>query len=195
MRYNVSEITGLIRDRRTIKPEQFGQRKVHRELIEVLLDNARWAPTHALTQPWYFKIFAEDGLAKLGQFQAEAYKEMTEPSLFKQAKYDKLRGRPEMASAVVAICMKRQETEKIPEIEEIAAVACAVQNMQLTAAAYGLGAYWGSGAVAYSDQMKSFLGLGQKDRCLGMLYIGYPNIDWPKGQRRPQEYYTDWVTG
>ncbi len=194
MRYNVSEISGVIRDRRSIKPEQFSTRKVHRELIETMLDNARWAPTHGLTQPWYFKVFAEGGLQRLADFQQAAYKERTSDADFKPAKYEKLGTRPLRASAVIALCMKRQETEKIPEIEEIEAVACAAQNMQLTAAAYGLGAYWGSGGLTYTDEMKAFLGLGPNDRCLGFLYVGYPEGEWPKGQRRPQEYYTDWQT-
>ena len=29
------------------------------------LENARWAPTHALTQPWYFKVFTDDGRQQL----------------------------------------------------------------------------------------------------------------------------------
>ena len=91
--------------------------------------------------------------------------------------------------------MKRQETEEIPEVEEIAAVSCGVQNMMLTATAYGLATYWGSGGLTYSDEMKTFLGLGEKDQCLGFLYVGYPGDEWPTGQRRPQEYYSDWVEG
>jgi hypothetical protein len=27
---------------------------------------------------------------------------------------------------------------------------------------------------------------------LGILYLGYTTIDWPKGQRKPIEYITDW---
>ena len=98
------------------------------------------------------------------------------------------------SSAAIAICMKRQETEKIPEIEEIAAVACAVQNMHLTATAYGIGACWVTGGATYSDEMKAFLGLTVKDRCLGLFYIGYPIIEWPTSQRQPIEYFTEWVT-
>ena len=192
MKYNVSEINDLIKDRRTIKPEDFGKRKVHRELIEVLLDNARWAPTHGMTQPWYFKVFMNEGLKQFGDAHAAMYK--ANPGvIFNEKKFEKLKERPLLASAVIGICMRRQEIEKIPEQEEMAAVACAVQNMQLTATAYGLGAYWGSGGMTYTDEMKQFLGLTPKDKCLGFLYIGYPGVSWPKGQRRPIEYYTDWV--
>ena len=40
--------------------------------------------------------------------------------------------------------------------------------------------------------MNTFLKLKEKDKCLGILYLGYPSIDWPKGQRKPIEYLTDW---
>ena len=40
--------------------------------------------------------------------------------------------------------------------------------------------------------MNTFLKLKEKDKCLGVLYLGYPSIEWPKGQRKPIEYITDW---
>ncbi|MBL4651621.1 MAG: nitroreductase [Flavobacteriales bacterium] len=194
MKYNLSEINEVIRNRRSVYPKQFSDRKVHREMIENMLENARWAPTHGLTQPWFFKVFMGDGLQKLAEFHSETYKKITPSESFLVKKYDKLQSNALQSSVVIAICMKRQEIEKIPEIEEIEAVACAVQNMHLTATAFGLGAYWGSGGLTYSEEMKTFLGLKKKDKCLGLFYIGYPDIEWPKGQRKPIEYFTEWVT-
>jgi len=164
MKYNLSEINEIIRNRRSIYPKHFNTRKVHKEIIETLIENARWAPTHGLTQPWSFKVFMDKGLNKLGEFHAKTYKMKTPANLFLKKKYDKLIANPMQSSAAIAICMKRQETEKIPEIEEIAAVACAVQNMHLTATAYGIGACWVTGGATYSDEMKAFLGLTVKDR-------------------------------
>ena len=194
MKYNLSEINEIIRNRRSIYPKHFSKRKVHKEMIETLLENARWAPTHGLTQPWSFKVFMDIGLNKLGKFHADTYKIKTPSNLFSIKKYDKLLSNSKQSSAVIAICMKRQEIEKIPEIEEIAAVACAVQNMHLTATAYGIAAYWGTGGLTYSDEMKVFLGLEVKDKCLGFFYVGYPDIEWPKSQRQPIEYFTEWVS-
>lgn len=193
MKYNLSEINDVIRDRRTIYPEQYGDRQVHRELIEVLLENARWAPTHKMTQPWYFKVFMGDGLQTLADFQSETYKRITAPEDFVERKYLKLKERPLKASAVIAICLKRDPKERVPEIEEVCSVACAVQNMHLTATAYGLGAYWSTGGLTNKPEIKPFLGLEEKDRCMGFFFLGYPVIEWPKGQRRPMEYYADWV--
>lgn len=194
MRYNLSEITSVIQDRRTIFPEQFSDRKIHREIVEKILNNAIWAPNHGMTQPWRFKVFMDKGIEKFASFQSEHYKAITAPEKFDEGKYQKLQTRPLLASVVIAICMKRQESEKIPEIEEIEAVACAVQNMYLTCAAYGLGAYWGSGGVTYTDGMKEFLGLGAKDKCLGFFYLGYPDAEWPKSHRKPIEYVTEWIS-
>lgn len=193
MKYDLSEVNEVIRNRRTIWPEQYSNRKVHKEQVENILNNAIWAPTHGKTQPWRFKVFMNEGLEKLSTFQSELYRNITSDEDFNEKKFEKLQNRPMISSVVIAICMERQESEKIPEIEEIEAVACAVQNMYLTCTAYGLGGYWSSGGVTYREETKTFLGLGEKDRCLGFFYIGYPDIEWPKGQRRPIEYVTEWI--
>lgn len=193
MKYNLSEITSVIRDRRTIYPEQFSDRKLHREIIEQILNNAIWAPNHGMTQPWRFKVFIGDGIVRLAEFQANHYRIKTTAENFDQGKFEKFLNRPKLAQAIIAICLDRQESEKIPEIEEIEAVACAVQNMYLTCTAYGLGAYWGSGGATYSDELKGFLGIKKKDRCLGFFYLGYPSVEWPKSHRKPIEYVTEWI--
>jgi nitroreductase len=193
MKYNLSEITEVIQNRRTIYPEAYSTRKVQREMIEKILNNAIWAPTHGMTQPWRFKVFMEEGLKKFADFNADVYKQTTPQDKFNELKYHKFRERPLLSSAVIAVCMKRQESGKIAEIEEVEAVACAVQNMHLTATAYGLGAYWSTGGATYSEEMKSFLKLGDQDRCLGFFYIGYPSGEWPASHRKPIEYVTEWV--
>lgn len=194
MRYNLSEINDLIRNRRTIYPEQFSERKVHKEQIELILNNALWAPTHGNTQPWRFKIFSDQGLQKLSDFLAKTYLELTPPDQQNNMKLAKMINRPMKSSAVIAICMERQKEEKIPEIEEIEAVACAVQNMHLTCTAYGIGGFWSTPKLIYHSKMNEFLGLSEKDKCLGLFYIGYPAIEWPKAHRKPLEYLSEWIS-
>lgn len=193
MKFNLSEITELIRSRRSVTPENFTDRKVHREQIELILTNATWAPTHGLTQPWRFKIFTDDGLKKLADFLPELYKAKTPAESFKQGKYERIQQRPLKTSAIVMLCMERDRTEKIPEIEEIEAVACAAQNMYLTCTAYGLGCFWSSPKFIYTPEMNAFLGLGAKDKCLGIFYIGYPAGELPKSHRKPLEYVAEWI--
>ncbi|MFT5860031.1 MAG: nitroreductase [Flavobacteriaceae bacterium] len=192
MRFNLSEINELIRERRTIYPEQFSDRKVHREQIEVILNNAQWAPTHGNTQPWRFKVFMDESREELSDFLGKSYVEQIPAELHNDVKLARLIQRPLRSSVVIAVCMKRQEEEIIPEIEEIEAVACAIQNMHLTCTAYGLGGFWSTPKLIYSKQMLDFLALGEKDKCLGLFYIGYPSIEWPTAHRKPIEYTTEW---
>jgi len=193
MRFNLSEITELIRSRRTIYPEQFSSRKVHKEQIELMLNNAIWAPTHGNTQPWRFKVFMDEGRQKLSNFLGKTYLELTQKENQDDMKLAKMITRPLKSSAVIAICMERQLEEKILEIEEIEAVACAVQNLHLTCTAYGLGGFWATPKLVYNNKTNEFLGLQPKDKCLGLFYIGYPEIDWPKAHRKPIEYNTEWI--
>ncbi|MBU3658567.1 MAG: nitroreductase [Flavobacteriales bacterium] len=195
MRYNLSEINELIRNRRTIFPEQFSERKVHREQIEVMLNNAQWAPTHGNTQPWRFHVFMEDGLTSLSQFLGSTYLKLTPENQQNDAKLGKLIRRPLLSSAVIAVSMIRQAEEKIMEIEEIEAVACAIQNMHLTCTAYGIGGFWSTPKIIYTQEMNEFLNLDAKDKCLGLFYVGYPSIEWPtNAHRKPIEYNTKWIT-
>ena len=194
MRFNLSEINELIRERRTIYPEQFSDRKVHREQVEVILNNAQWAPTHGNTQPWRFKVFMDESRESLSDFLAQTYLKLTPEDQQNDKKLAKLLNRPIMASVIVAVCMERQPEEKILEIEEIEAVACAIQNMHLTCTAYGLGGFWSTPKLIYTEEMNEFLGLGEKDKCLGLFYIGYSAIEWPKAHRKPLEYTTEWKT-
>jgi nitroreductase len=193
MKYNLSEINDLMRMRRTIYPEQFSPRKVHKEQIELLLNNAQWAPTHGTTQPWRFKVYTETALERLSDFLGQTYLEITPKEQQNELKLAKLISRPLKSSVVIAICMARQKEERIPEMEEIEAVACAIQNLHLSCTAYGLGGFWSTPKLIYTSQMNEFLALGEKDKCLGLFYIGYPSIDWPSAHRKPLEYNTEWI--
>ncbi len=185
---------GLIRRRRSIKPEQMSDEAVDPMIVGNILENANWAPTHGMTQPWRFKIYEEDGREKLAEALQRIYRETTPKSGFKQDKYEGIRSKIFAAPVVIVICLARQESGVIPEVEEVAAVACAVQNMHLTASAVGLAAYWSSPAFVYTDEMKAFLRLKKGDLCLGLFYLGWPKDkeNWPKGTRSPIQEKLEW---
>ncbi|TAE61400.1 MAG: nitroreductase [Bacteroidetes bacterium] len=182
--FDASEATRLIRQRRSIFPEAFSGEPVSREDIELMLENAHWAPTHGRTEPWFFKVFTGEGLRRFGQAHATLYQQHTAPENFKQETFDKLAQRPTECSHLIVICMKRGENPKIPVMEEVEAVACAVQNLHLTATALGLAAYWGSGGMTYHPAMREWLGLGADDQCLGLFMVGKPKAAWPEGKRK-----------
>ena len=192
MRYNLSEITAIIRDRRSIYPEQFSKRKIHREQIELLLNNAIWAPSHGLTQPWRFVVLQDKALLQLSEVLGNAYLSETPKELQNDKKLIKLINRPKLATAVIALIIDREKDTKISEADDFAAVACAVQNMHLTATAQGIGGFWSSTNMVKTQQFREFISLTEQQVCIGLFYLGYPEIEWPKGQRKPIEYVTTW---
>ncbi len=192
MRYNLSEVTAIIRDRRTIYPEQFSNRKIHQEQVELLLNNAIWAPTHGKTQPWRFIVFQENERITLGENLASAYLENVSKEEQNDAKVAKLLNRPQQSSVVIALILERKDSAKISYEDDFAALACAVQNMHLTATTQGIGAFWSTPKIMNSEKIRNFLTLSETQSCVGFFYLGYPAIDWPKGQRKPIEYLTEW---
>ncbi|KAF0754237.1 hypothetical protein DYB37_011483 [Aphanomyces astaci] len=184
------DVEALIAHRRSIFPQDYdATRSVPEDVLNKLLESANWAPTHGRTEPWRFVVFGGDGRRVLGEKDAEIYKKITPEASFMPKKYAKKLSSKLQASYVIAICLKRQDSKKIPEIEEVEAVACAVQNLHLRATALGVGAYWSTGPGVYSDEMKEFLHLGADDKCLGFFYVGYPKPDFkhPIGSRKPAQ--------
>lgn len=187
-------INELIRSRRSSFPAQYSGEKVDDKIILQMLENATWAPTHGKTEPWHFIVFTGTGLESFAKAQAEAYKNRTPQENFDENKYQKFYENPMKASHIIAICMKRQETEKIPEIEEISAVACAVQNMYLTATAYNVGAYWNTGGFTYWHETKNFFELNEKDKLMGFFYVGVLAKSSPDGVRKPLSEKMEWIS-
>jgi nitroreductase len=183
----------LIRSRRSIYTNMFSGEVVDNAIIEAMLENANWAPSHRLTNPWRFVVFQGEGLKKLSEFQGELYRQRSSAD-FDEAKFKKMVDKPLECSHVIAIGMHRDEKERVPEIEEVCAVACAVQNMWITASAHRIGCYWSTGGVTFYEEAKPFFGLGEHDKLLGFLYIGMPKTDkWPEAKKTPISEKVKWV--
>jgi len=188
-----AELNNLIRNRRSVFPKQFVAGKpVDDSIIKEILTNATWAPNHGQTEPWAFTVFSGEGLKKFASFQSELYKQ-TSGENFTQGNYEKLQSTPLLASHIIALCMKRTTTKRIPEVEDIEAVACAVQNIYLSVSAYGLGGYWTSGGATYKPEAKEFFGLGEEDKLLGFFYIGHVEVPSPPAKRQPLEEKVTWI--
>jgi len=188
------KLNHLIKSRRSTKPRLFNGQKIADEVIWQILENSNWAPNHGLTQPWRYRVYSDSGLEKLAEFQADLYQKNTPADKFKPEKYERQKSNILKSSHVLVICMERQKSEKIPEIEEIEAVACSVQNMALTAAAYDICSFWGSGGVTYTSELKEFLDLGEKDRCLGYLYLGYSDNPTTSSRRNSIQDNVVWIS-
>lgn len=181
-------IDEIIRNRRSVFPAQFSGGQLSDNDINRLLENANWAPTHLHTEPWRFIVYKQKAIKGLMEFMAGLYKEITPEEHYSQAKYEKYFQRIEKVSHVIAIGMHRHDVPGLPEEEEIAAVAAAVQNLWLTLGTIkGAGGYWSTGALVYTPQLHDYLGWDEHVRCLGLFYLGMVDEAKPHavGQRKP----------
>jgi nitroreductase len=185
----------IIQKRRTLKPPMMSDAPVPAAELEAVLESARWAPSHGLTEPWRFRIFRGPARQKLADAMATLYQTALPLDQQKPDKLEKMRVMPLKAPVVMLVWMARQEIRKIAELEEIEAVACAVQNMQLAATARGLGTFWSTPPFLYTPEMNAWMGIGADDRCLGIFYLGYPAnpAEWPQGRRKPIAEKIEWV--
>src|SRR5215467_7269822 len=173
--FNTAELNRLMQTRRSVFVDQFEpDRVIPDEIIMQILENANTAPTHKLTEPWRFTVFTGEGLHRLAAEQAIIYKKYA-GNAFRQSKYEQMQVNPLMCSHVIAIGCKRN-ADLLPEMVEIAAVACAVQNIYLTVTAYGIGGYWSTGTVTFIEEAKPMFNLEPGDKLMGFFYLGYVKI-------------------
>lgn len=160
-------------------------RTIPREVIWELLEDAHWAPTHGLTQPWRFHVFGGAERDRLADALQTIYDRVTPEAARNEEKRAKLGAGPRLAPVVIAVAARVEPGGKIPEIEEIAATSCAVQNLMLSAHAKGLGTFWSTPPAAMSAEFATWLGLDATHRMLGLVYLGHPaNGDAPAASQR-----------
>ena len=188
------QVNELIRKRRSVFPQSYTGERVSDVIIDQMIENATWAPTHKLTQPWRFIVYSGGGLKKLAETQAEIYKAVTSrDGSFREDKYQSLLTKPLLSSHIIVVCMKRDTKKSVPEIEEIGAVFCAVENMYLTATGYNVGCYLSTGGITHFEEAKKAFDLQPEDRLIGFLHVGMPKQIPVAAKRISRQDVTRWV--
>jgi len=188
------EVSTLLRSRRSVFPKDYTGETVDEAIIREMLENANWAPTHKFTEPWRFIVYSGAGRKKLASIQAAVYKEVTQhDGTFKEDRYNNLLTKPLESSHIILVYMKRDEKKSVPEIEEVGAVFCAVQNMYLTATAHQVGCYLSTGGVTHFAEARKAFGLGEEDRIIGFFHVGIPKPATRTSIRKPVEEKIIWV--
>ncbi|MBN9503751.1 MAG: hypothetical protein BGO01_12195 [Armatimonadetes bacterium 55-13] len=192
-----SVLMDVITQRRSMGLARLKPDAVPVEILQQMMEAANWAPSNGDTEPWRFTIFSGDGREELANAFGEAYRTDIGDGAFDQVAYDGYRARAYAAPVWIAIGMEpgKNEDGSLAESqdEEIMAVACAVQNFHLIATTYGLSGMWHSKGTSTHPAVAKALGLDSPSRLLGLFFLGYPEIQWPEGERRPLESKVRWA--
>jgi nitroreductase len=187
-------INVILQSRRSIFPRDYTGEKVDDSIIQQMLENANWAPTHKFTEPWRFIVYSGEGRKKLGAIQARLYENKTKAEgTFDEAKYNTLLTKPLESSHIILVYMKRDEKKSVPEMEELGSTFIAIQNMHLTASALGAGAYLSTGGPTFYKDANEAFGLAPEDKILGFFHVGIPKHTNQVSRRNPITEKVKWV--
>ena len=159
------DVETAITTRRTHK--QYGREPLDRATLEALLDLARFAPNHHLTEPWRFRVLGPETLARLKE--AAGAKEAA-----------KLERAPTLIVASAALTGDALQDE-----EDLHATACAVYAVLLAATARGLASYWRTPAALRDPSICALLEIGAEERFVALIHLGPRVSDPPPKDREP----------
>lgn len=161
-------LKNIIETRRSTFPKSYSTEEIKEDVLTEILNSSTFAPNHKRTKPWRLKVFRDDEKNQLGEKLAEIYKQTTNPQFFLEKKYADISDKVSKSNVIITICVNFSGL--LPEWEEIAATAMAVQNMYLTATAHEIGCYWSTPGMI--NHLNEYLNLDENQKCIGLFYLG-----------------------
>jgi nitroreductase len=167
------EIEEAIRSRRTHKA--YGAEPVDRDTLAELLELARWAPNHHLTNPWRFRVLGPGALARL-----------------KEAAGPEAAGKLDRAPTLVAVSAV-QSGDPVADEEDLCATACAAYIVLLAAHGRGLAGYWRTPAVLRTAEGRAALGIGDDEHAIALLHLGPARQEQRPPERATAAEVVSWL--
>jgi nitroreductase len=168
------ELEQAIRSRRTHKA--FAPGPVPRETLDELLELARWAPNHHLTNPWRFRVLGPEALERL-----------------KLAAGPEGAAKLDRAPTLIAASTKRSE-DPVQDEEDLLATAAAVYAVLLVAHARGLAGYWRTPGVLRDTAGAAAVGIGPDERFVALIHLGWPRQEKEAPERAPLAEVVTYLT-
>lgn len=167
------DVEQAIRTRRTHKA--YAPEPVDRAVLEELLDLARWAPNHNLTNPWRFRVVGSGALERL--------KEAAGPEA--GAKLDR--------APTLVVCSCVLSGDPVQDEEDLHASACAAYIVLLAAHGRGLAGYWRTPGVLRTPEGRAAVGMPDDERFVGLIHLGKPVQDQRVPERLPAEQVVEFL--
>ena len=172
----------LIRSRRTI--HNYTDEGPPEGLIAEAIELACQAPNHKLTEPWRYYHLGPETIEKVIELNTEVMRELKG-----EKAAENKRARWQTMPAWLVITHLRDDNE-VRDLENYAAVCCAVQNMSLFLWDNGIGMKWATGPVTRDPRFYEVLGIDQEaERVVGLFWYGYP-AEVPTSPREPGASFT-----
>ncbi len=167
------DVEEAVRTRRTHKA--YRPEPVDTATLAELLDLARWAPNHHLTNPWRFRVLGPGALTRL-----------------KDAAGAETAAKLDRAPTLVAVSVVTA-ADPVEAAEDRDATAIAAYIVLLAAHGRGLAGYWRTPAVLREPAGRAALGLGADEQPIGLLHLGVARQEQRAPERVPAESVVTWL--
>jgi len=192
------DLAELIRGRRSVR--RYQERPVPRELIEQVLEAARWAPSPHGRQPWRFAVLTRAATKlRLADAMGDEWRrqlafdgqDAATIELRRRKSYERIVHAP----AIVIPCLYLADLDKYPDATRDAAettmaiqsLGCAVQNMLLMAYSLGLDGGWMCAPLFCPEIVAGALDLDPVLIPHALITLGYAAADPVRRERLPLE--------
>ena len=188
----------LIQGRRSVR--QYQPTPVPRELIEQVLEAARWAPSPHGRQPWRFVVLTrQESKQRLADFMGETWQKNLEmdgqAEEIVKIRLEKSRQRILNAPALVLPCLYLEDLDRYPDEQRqndettmaIQSLGAAIQNMLLMAYDLGLDGGWMCAPLFCPEVVCQALELDTRLIPHALITLGYAATDPKRRERLPLE--------
>ncbi len=188
----MTEIIDFLLTRRSVTARNLTEPGPSEAQLDMILRAAHRVPDHGKLGPWRFIILKGNARAEFGEILGAAYKKENPDAFDELIEVEKERF--QRAPVIVAVTSRITPEHKIPEWEQTLSSGAACMNMLNAAHALGLAAQWITEWPAYNDDVAKALGVGEKERIVGFIYIGTA-AQPPDERTRPEisDIVTEWT--
>jgi len=194
---SAENLLSIMQNRRDVRGNNFLEKQIEKEKIDMILDAALTAPSVGYSQPWEF-VLIEDRSIKdkiysiFEEENAKAKHLFSDRSLYEKLKLEGIKEAP----VNIAVLYKKQKEPILGQTSMMKmgeySTVCAVQNMWLMARSLNIGMGWVS--IVDEKRVLQIIKAESDDTLVAYLCVGYVNefygepelktIGWEEEKRR-----------
>lgn len=174
--------TDLLLTRRSVTANELCEPGPSPEQLDTILRAAHRVPDHKKLGPWRFVVFQGEARERFGKQLRDIFAKQNPDASEKLLEFEEQRFT--RVPLVIAVISSPVDEPKAPEIEQVLSAGAACQNILLAAVSMGFGAQWLTEWYAFDADVDALLGMSEKEKIAGYMYIGSYN-EKPAERQRP----------
>lgn len=196
MRVQSPDFTEIVKSRRSVR--KYKPTKIPHDLLDSILELARWAPSAHNAQPWRCVVIDDENVkAELASRMGRAWlSDLIKDGVSREkaeeiVKFESLE-RVIKSPVVIIVCLTMEDMDRYPDrrrqraeyLMGVQSVAAFIQTLLLSAHHYGLGACWVCAPLFCRSVVRRALDLPRNIEPQAMITLGFVNETPPPPPRR-----------